>query len=328
MDEGFYANSRHWATEAELPALVSSLLDGAALEPPFTTALWTQAYAAPGTVPQRVAEASAAVLPTAYLHREVERRTQGFYACVRCTNPICDPAHQVVPAAGGLRGVAVFAALCLDGVELCVLMPSDTRGGTAAAAKAALGRLVRERRTSLTRPRAGLECDRQQEDTGVDGGLRFVLYCRHCSGCLGVMRIGEAVHHVESAVVGARDDAAAAVASQALFCANSVCLEYMPYCTRAPLGQVLDEALSSGAAGGGGDAGLFGGASAADAVSGQAGVTLGELFGQRGRAAAWGLDGDASVGSTTSFDDLLAELDTRRAAAERYSDHSDGDDGE
>ncbi|KAL0505383.1 LOW QUALITY PROTEIN: hypothetical protein Q4I29_003674 [Leishmania shawi] len=318
MNELVFTDPQNWKTEEELPGVVWSLLEGVALEAPYTSDLWTQAYVCPAGLLQ-APKGNASALPAMCLHREGQQRTNGFYACVRCGTPVCDPSHQVIPASGSLRGIAVFDALNMSGVELRVAMPTVLD-------KAA--RLSREGCSSLTSIRVAISHDRPEGAAELDaiaGGLRFLVHCRHCNGCLGAMLLGEvkcapSADAPRSSVLAVTSAASPATA---LFCANSVCLEYMPYRTHTRLDQaILDKPTSDSEAGSsgrrGGRASMLGGASAA--VSVEPGATLGSLFIPQPRSLAWGVgegvDGDRSgkqggtsyAGDDTSLDSLLEEL--------------------
>ncbi|KAG5506147.1 hypothetical protein GH5_05830 [Leishmania sp. Ghana 2012 LV757] len=315
MDEPFFTDAQNWKTEEELPGPVWALLEGVALEAPYTSDLWTQAYVSPAEL-LSVPKESASELPDVFLHREAQQRTNGFYACVRCGTPVCSPAHQVIPAYGSLRGIAVFDALHMDGVKLYVSM--STLKGEAR-------RLSSMRRCSLSRSRAAILQNRVDVAAELDaaaGGLRFLVRCRHCNGCLGAMRLGESARADSTNASKSSGLAAtlAAAPTTALFCANSVCLAYMPHRTRARLDQALldntvpDFNVSSSSDGG-----------AAAEAPGQSRVVLDSLFASQNGSVVCGLeeaaDGDRQVKRGTrfvddkdnddlggSFDDLLAEL--------------------
>lgn len=293
MDELFFTDMQNWRTDEELPGLVWSLLEGVSLEAPYTSHLWAQAYVSPADLlPAPKAKASA--LPDMFVHLESQQRTNGFYACVRCGTPICEPSHQVMPASFSLRGIAVFDALHMNSVELRVCTPTVKSGAPTQS---------RERRSSPPSFPAAKSNGRVEAAPELDvaaGGLRFLVHCRHCNGCLGVMRLGEATRAPSADASRPRVVATtpAAAPATALFCANSVCLEYMPYRTRARLDQSImnstggdSEAGSSGR--GGGAASMFGRASAAEHA--QSGVTLRSLLGPQHGAAAWGFEGAIDV---------------------------------
>ncbi|CAG9573525.1 conserved hypothetical protein [Leishmania major strain Friedlin] len=308
MDEHFFTNRQNWKTEEELPGLVWSLLEGVTLEAPYTSHLWAQAYASPADL-LPAPKAKASVLPDMFVHRESQQRTNGFYACVRCGTPVCEPSHQVIPASCSLRGIAVFDALHMNGVELRVCTP------TVKGVAPPQSREQRSSSPSFPAVKSLGKVGGAAELDVVAGGLRFLVHCRHCNGCLGVMRFGEIT-------------APAAAPATTLFCANSACLEYVPYRTRARLDQSImtdtgadPEAGSSGR--GDGAASMFGRASAAEHAQSRA--TLGSLFGPPHGAVAWGVEGAIGVdyreeqgiisyaGDDTrldaSFDALLKDLD-------------------
>ncbi|KAG5480231.1 hypothetical protein CUR178_06287 [Leishmania enriettii] len=316
MDEPFFTDAQNWKTEEELPGPVWALLEGVALEAPYTSDLWTQAYVSPAEL-LSAPKASASELPDAFLHRETQQRTNGFYACVRCGTPVCSPAHQVTPAYDSLRGIAVFDALHMGGVKLYVSM--STLEGEAR-------RLSCMRRCSLSSSRAAILQNRLDGAAELDaaaGGLRFPVHCRHCNGCLGAMRLGESAR-ADSTNASKSSGLAAALAAApttALFCANSLCLAYMPHRTRARLDQaVLDDSVLDFNVGSSSDGG------AAAEAPGQSRVALNSLFGSQNGSVACGLEevadgnrevmkrGTSFVDDTDnddfggSFDDLLAEL--------------------
>ncbi|TPP54644.1 hypothetical protein CGC20_22185 [Leishmania donovani] len=307
MDEHFFTDMQNWKTEEELPGLVWSLLEGVTLEAPYTSHLWAQAYVNPADLlPAPKAKASA--LPDMFVHRESQQRTNGFYACVRCGTPVCEPSHQVIPASCSLRGIAVFDALHMNGVELRVCTPT---------VKDVAPPQSRERRSSSPIFAAAKSHGRVGGAAELDvvaGGLRFLVHCRHCNGCLGVMRLDEAM-------------APAAAPATALFCANSACLEYVPYRTRARLDQPIMTDMGADPEAGSSDRGdgaasMFGRASVAEHA--QSRGTLGSLFGPPHGAVAWGVEGaiDADfrekqgiisyagdgTGLDASFDALLEDL--------------------
>ncbi|KAG5502480.1 hypothetical protein JIQ42_05358 [Leishmania sp. Namibia] len=316
MDEPFFTDAQNWKTEEELPGPVWALLEGVALEAPYTSDLWTQAYVSPAEL-LPAPKVSASELPDAFLHREAQQRTNGFYACVRCGTPVCSPAHQVIPAYGSLRGIAVFDALHMDGVKLYVSM--STLKGEAR-------RLSCMRRCSLSSSRAAILQKRMDGAAELDaaaGGLKFLVHCRHCNGCLGAMRLGESAgaDSTNASKYSGLAAALAAAPTTALFCANSVCLAYMPHRTRARLDQaLLDNTVPNFNMGSSSDGG------AAAEAPGQFRVVLDSLFGSKNGSVACGLeeaaDGDREVmkrGTSfvddkdnddlgCSFDDLLAEL--------------------
>ncbi|KAG5505779.1 hypothetical protein JKF63_05115 [Porcisia hertigi] len=331
MDELFFTDRRNWTTKEDLPGLAWSLLEGMGLEAPYTTYLWTQAYKDPADLLAAL-RGKASALPDSFLHCWGRRRTNGFYACVRCGTPVCDPSHQVITPLDSLRGIAVFDALHADGVTLRVCTP---------ASRSTAPRVLRERHYSVTcglaaTPDPQGECGAAQCDL-VPGGLRFLVHCCHCDGCLGAMRLGEATHagsaeeegHTSSVLATATTPAD--LTTKALFFANSVCLQYMPYSTRARLDQTIVDPSSfdfgAQSSGSGRGAGMTSGDfAAAPALSGPWG--LGDALEVSPRSkqgathfSAHGVeDDDDDDGLDAAFDSLLEELNPYSAPVTVSSD--------
>lgn len=282
MDAAFYTDTAQWAAAGDLPPLVHTLLEGTALEAPYTTSLWTQAYPKPADLlPTRATtttqfvpmsasstshDDSSNAVPLSFQHREAERRQGGFYACVRCATPVCSPSFQVVPAAAAMRGTAAFSRLNLDGVELRVKMPG-----------------LESRRRSL--PASSLGASSHSSNAG---GVELLVHCRHCGGCLGVMLIADVA--VAAAVAAPSSSSRnthqpALTYTQELLCANSACLRYLHYNTRAALdGELLGTSSSSPSTVRGG----ISGAAAFTAPQVGGGATMGAAFAPA-RRSAWGL---------------------------------------
>ncbi|KPI83775.1 hypothetical protein ABL78_7175 [Leptomonas seymouri] len=287
MDVHFYTDESNWCAEEQLPPLVWSLLEGTSLEAPHTSYLWTQAYPQPAELqpPPPVPAATSpsnegangqrGELPHRFQHRDSKKRRGGFYACVRCTTPICSPDFQVMPATAALRGIAVFNCLNLKSVDLHV----HTAAGDASHTK----RPSFKPATSSAISRSGAAKSLSAGDAVLQassGAVRFVAHCHHCGGCLGAVFIGEI--RVPPPTRSPSSPPAETVA-QALFCVNSVCLQYMWCRTQAALdGELLGRSSESGPADseGRGEA----------APARRMGVTMGALFGPQ-RQTAWNLQG-------------------------------------
>ncbi|KPA78309.1 hypothetical protein ABB37_06446 [Leptomonas pyrrhocoris] len=327
METRFYTDKSEWCDESELPPLVWSLLDGTSLEAPHTSYLWTQAYPQPGellpppplpnTKPlyherrEDNASDTPEPLPLPLQHRDSEKRRGGFYACVRCATPICSPHFQVVPAAPALRGIAVFSRLHLNAVDLRVRAAGGdtTRAQRPSFSSASYHTPLRSGGGALT---SMSEADALLQAAG--GGMRFLVHCHHCGGCLGAMFIGEITAPPSASPP-------TPTAARELLCVNSVCLRYMRYRTRAPLdGELLGRSSGTTAA-----------AAAASTASTTTGVTMGALFGSP-RYTAWNLQGrvdgaeDAADddsergGDASSFAELLESLNPYSGKGDDDSD--------
>ncbi|EPY16951.1 hypothetical protein STCU_10894 [Strigomonas culicis] len=209
----YYGDSSNW--NQNLPVEVLHVIDGATLEPPFTTLLWTQGAADPTQVvlghgedpTHAVAQTKDNKPPLEdpdhhYYNRKL---TEGYYSCIRCGVPLFDPAYQIDYTIG--RGWAAFQYVNADAVTVEIVTVKRS-------ASLSVSNNVRQRLLPLA-------------DT--PSTFEFHVRCAYCNAF-----VGTTTRDVQAGI-------SAAVKSGELFLVNSCGLLHMAFRTNANLKGVIAE---------------------------------------------------------------------------------------
>ncbi|CCW62953.1 unnamed protein product [Phytomonas sp. EM1] len=225
--EDDYRNTSNWLTRAEMFDETACVIEGICLEPPFSTHLWTQAYTNPGEMVSQFVGTGGAVLGSegavnvlpkgaSALHRYSKQLKDGYYACIRCGNPVCSPQYQI-PAEdlqnSRTRGYAVFSRVHANGLRVEI---TNIGAGN-------------HKKTSLAQAKDKIQ------HLEPNKPLTFSVFCRCCNGCVGVLESAEG--RSSTNMRGSHESEQGTVCEW--FLANSLCLEYIPRNTRASLNELL-----------------------------------------------------------------------------------------